>query len=103
MLYSGIRFPYTSIVVASYCLLHYLSPLSPYTLRAGNTNYHYATVSEKLKPVSNNFHTLEPNTSSLENQPQYEVPIPQQWNVNSTLETSDIPYEMGEMKVSETL
>ena len=80
-----------------------LPALLPDALPAGNTNYNYATVSKKLEPVSNNFHTLEPNTSSLENQPHYEVPVSQQWNVNSTLEPSDVTYEMGETKVSETL
>ena len=101
MLYSGILFPYQHC--CSFLLSIALPALSPYTLRAGNANYHYATVSEKLKPVSNNVHTLKLNTSSLENQPHYEVPVPQQRNVSSTLEPSDKMYEMGETKVSETV
>ena len=70
---------------------------------AASNGYYYATVSEKLKPVSHDYHTLEPNTSSLENQPHYEVPVPQQRNVKGTLELSDKMYEMGETKVSERI
>ena len=66
---------------------------------AGSHDYCYATVSEKLEPA----HTLKPNISSLESQPQYEVPVPKQRNVNSTLEPSDKMYEMEETKVSEII
>ena len=69
----------------------------PHTLPAGSHDYCYATVSEKLEPVSHDYHTLEPNTSSLENQPQYEVPIPQQRNVYTNMHTTE------ESRVSETV
>jgi len=94
MLYSGIRFPYQHC--CSFLLSIALPALSPYTLPAGN-NYHYATVSVKLEPVSNNVYTLEPNTSSLENQPHYEVPVPQQQSINTNMHTTE------ESRVSETV
>jgi len=87
-------FPYQHCCSFLPIVLHHYE-LLPYTFPAGNTNYDYATVSEKLEPVSSNFLTLE---SSM-----YEVPVPQQRNVSSTLEPSDVMYEIGETKVSETL
>ena len=60
------------------------------------------TAREKLpESVS---HTLQPNISSVENQPlQYEVAVPQQRNVYSTLESSDNMYETGKTRVSESV
>ena len=46
---------------------------------AGETVYHYADVKPKLtQPV---YHTVEPDSAHQENQPQYEVPVPQKHNV----------------------
>ena len=52
---------------------------------AGKTVYHYADVKPKLtQPVYN---TVEPGSAHQENQPQYEVPVPQ---VHKTLEKNSV-------------
>ena len=57
---------YTHLLVTS---------LSQYTTHhpAGETVYHYTEVESKS--------TLDPDSAHQENQPQYEVPVPQKHNV----------------------
>ena len=48
---------------------------------AGEAVYHYAEVESKsTQSVYQNYQTLEPDSAYQENQPQYEVPVPQQHN-----------------------
>ena len=44
--------------------------------------YHYVRVESKsTQPASHDCHIVEPSSTHKENQPQYEVPAPQQHNV----------------------
>ena len=59
----------------------------------GEADYQYAEVDSKLtheQSVYHNYHTLEPDSASQENQPQYEVPVPQQHNVHMSNEVGKI-------------
>ena len=48
----------------------------------GEAVYHYAEVESKpTQSVYQNYQTIEPDSAHQENQPQYEVPVPQQRNV----------------------
>ena len=48
-----------------------------------------------MQPASHDYHTLEPDSAHQENQPQYEVPVPQQHNVYKS-------NEVGKRELSET-
>ena len=59
----------------------------------GEADYQYAEVDSKPtheQSAYHNYHTLEPNSASQENQPQYEVPVPQQHNVHKSNEVGKI-------------
>ena len=59
----------------------------------GEADYQYAEVDSKPtheQSVYHNYHTLEPDSASQENQPQYEVPVPQQHNVHMSNEVGKI-------------
>ena len=50
--------------------------------RTGEAVYHYAELESKsTQSACHDYQTIEPDSAHQENQPQYEVPVPQQHNV----------------------
>ena len=68
---------YTHLPLKGHCYksVYHSSP-------AGDAVYRYAEVESKpTQSVYHNYHIVEPDSAHQENQPQYEVPVPQQRSV----------------------
>ena len=60
---------------------HYKLKSVYHSSRTGEAVYHYAEVESKpIQSASHDYQTIEPDSAHQENQPQYEVPVPQQHN-----------------------